>query len=99
MVTKNIEGFSGAETQENEPVGREKKRQNKNSNERRQKNKRGDSKVESNDSLEIPDRGKTSDISGLSAEDRTRTANANTILAQNVPRNNSTSNVEKLSSG
>ena len=31
----------------------------------RQKNKRGDSKVESNDSPEIPDRGETSDIPGL----------------------------------
>ena len=28
-------------------------------------NKRGDSKVESNDSPEIPDRGETSDIPGL----------------------------------
>ena len=31
----------------------------------RQKNKRGDSKVESNDSPEIPDKGETSDIHGL----------------------------------
>ena len=31
----------------------------------RQKNKRGDSKVESNDSPEIPDREETSDIPGL----------------------------------
>ena len=31
----------------------------------RQKNKRGDSKVESNDSPEIPDRQETPDISGL----------------------------------
>ena len=31
----------------------------------RQKNKRGDSKVGSNDSPEIPDRGETSDIPGL----------------------------------
>ena len=31
----------------------------------RQKNKTGDSKVESNHSPEIPDRGKTSDIPGL----------------------------------
>ena len=31
----------------------------------RQKNKRNDSKMESNDSLGIPDRGDTSDISGL----------------------------------
>ena len=30
-----------------------------------QKNKRGDSKVESNDSPEIQDRGETSDIPGL----------------------------------
>ena len=33
-------------------------------NRTRQKNKRGDSKVESNDSPEIPDRGETSDIPG-----------------------------------
>ena len=31
----------------------------------RQNNKQGDSKVESNDSPEIPDRGETSDIPGL----------------------------------
>ena len=31
----------------------------------RQKNERGDSKVESNDSPEIPDRGELSDIPGL----------------------------------
>ena len=35
------------------------------SNRTRQKNKRGESKVESNDSPEIPDRGETSDIPGL----------------------------------
>ena len=34
-------------------------------NRTRQKNKRGDSKVESNDSPDIPDRGETSDIPGL----------------------------------
>ena len=34
-------------------------------NRARQKNKRGDSKVESHDSSEIPDRGETSDIHGL----------------------------------
>ena len=33
-------------------------------NRTRQKNKRGYSKVESNDSPEIPDRGETSDIPG-----------------------------------
>ena len=35
------------------------------SNRTRQKNKRGESKVESNDSPEIPDRGESSDIPGL----------------------------------
>ena len=33
----------------------------------RKKSKRGDSKVESNDSPEIPDRGETSDIPGLAS--------------------------------
>ena len=35
------------------------------SNRTRQENKRGESKVESNDSPEIPDMGETSDIPGL----------------------------------
>ena len=39
------------------------------SNRTRQKNKRGDSKVESNDSPEIPDRGEKSDIPGLPSGD------------------------------
>ena len=42
-------------------------RKDRKSNRVRQKNKRGDSKVESNDSPEIPDRGETSDIPGLSS--------------------------------
>ena len=41
--------------------------EDKKSNRSRQKNKRGDSKVESNDSPEIQDRGETSDIPGLSS--------------------------------
>ena len=41
------------------------KRQNRKENRTRQKNKRGDSKVEPNDSHETPDRGETSDIHGL----------------------------------
>ena len=41
------------------------KRKDRQSNRTRQKNKRGDSKVESNDSPKIPDRGETSDIPGL----------------------------------
>ena len=43
----------------------EKKRSDRKSNGTRQKNKRDDSKAESNDSPEIEDRGKTSDIPGL----------------------------------
>ena len=41
------------------------KRKDRKSNRTRQKNKRRDSKVESNDSPEIPDTGETSDIPGL----------------------------------
>ena len=41
------------------------KRNDRKSTRTRQKNKRGDSKVESNDSPEIPDRGETSGIPGL----------------------------------
>ena len=49
--------------QKNGPAGRKKIRQKEYRT--RQKNKTGDSKVESNDSPEIPDRGETSDIPGL----------------------------------
>ena len=45
------------------PAG--KKRSDRNGKRTRQKNNRGDSKVESNDSPGIPDRGETSDIPGL----------------------------------
>ena len=45
------------------PAGR--KRSDRKGNRTRQKNKRGDSKVKSNDSPEIPDKGETSDIPGL----------------------------------
>ena len=50
---------------EKEPAGR--KREGRKGNRTRQKSKRGDSKVESNDSLEFPGTGKTSDIPGLSS--------------------------------
>ena len=43
----------------------QKKRQDKKRNGSRQTNKRGDSKVELNDSLEIPDSADTSDTPGL----------------------------------
>ena len=60
---KKIEEFSWKNVQENGPAGR--KRSDRKSNRTRQKTKRGDSKVESNDSLEIPDRAETSDVPGL----------------------------------
>ena len=53
---------------------RMKKRQDRESNGSRQKNKRGDSKVESNDSPEIPDRGRhqTSPASPRSANHKSQ---------------------------
>ena len=60
--TKNIEEFSGKSLEER--ASRQKKIRQK-GNWTRQKNKREDSKVESNDNPEIPDRGETSDIPGL----------------------------------
>ena len=64
LLAKNIEEFSGKSSREG-PAGRKTVRH---SNRTRQKNKRGESKVESNDSPEIPDRGETSDISGIPSE-------------------------------
>ena len=43
----------------------EEKKKDRKSNRTGQKNKRGDSKVESNNSPEIPGRGEASDIPGL----------------------------------
>ena len=62
LLKKNIEEFSGKSSEER--TSRQKKRSDRKGNRTRQKNKRGDSKVESNDSREIPDRGETSDIPG-----------------------------------
>ena len=62
LLTKNIQEFFWKSSEE--WTCRQKKIKQK-SNRTRQKNKRGDSKVESNDSPEIPDRGETSDIPGL----------------------------------
>ena len=56
FLTKNTEEFSGKSSEE--WTSRQKKRQDRKSNRTKQKNKRGDSKVESNDSPEIPDRGR-----------------------------------------
>ena len=59
LLTKNIEEFSGKSLDER--ASRQKKIRQK-GNRTRQKNKRGDSKVESNDSSEIPDRGATTNV-------------------------------------
>ena len=56
---KKIEEFSEEKGQENGPTGRKKK------DKTWQKNKRGDSKEESNDSPEIPDMGETLGLPGL----------------------------------
>ena len=48
------------------------KRSDRKGNRTRQKNKRGDSKMESNDSPEIPDWGETSDIPGLPSGEEKR---------------------------
>ena len=61
-LNKNTEEFSGKSSEER--TSWQKKIDTK-GNRTRQKNKRGDSKVESNDSPEIPDRGETLDIPGL----------------------------------
>ena len=54
LLAKNIEEFSGKSSEE--WTSRQNTKDRK-SNRTRQKNRRGDSKVESNDSPEIPDRG------------------------------------------
>ena len=59
LLTKHTEEFSG------KSPGEWASRQKKDTNRTRQKNKRGDSKAESNDSPEIPERGKTSNSPGL----------------------------------
>ena len=63
---KNIEEFSGKKFRRKDQQARKDSK----SNRTRQKNKRGDSKVESNDSPEIPDRGETSDIPASLRRDR-----------------------------
>ena len=64
LLTKNMEEFSGKSLEKR--ASRQKTIDRK-GNRSRQKNKRGDSKVESNDSPVIPDRGETSDIPGLTS--------------------------------
>ena len=46
-------------------LAEKKKKKDRKSNRTKQKNKRGESKVESNDSPEVPDKGETSDIPSL----------------------------------
>ena len=64
LLTKNIEEFSGTSSEE---WTRRQKKDKRENNRTRQKNKRGNSKVESNDSPEIPDKGETSDFPSLPA--------------------------------
>ena len=72
LFTKNIEDFlEENKSQENRPAGR--KQEDRKRNGSRQKNKRGVSKVESNDSPKIPDRGETSKIPGLPFGEEKRT--------------------------
>ena len=73
VLTKNIEDFFWEKFWRTGQRAEKKKGSDRKSNRTRQKNVRGDSKVESNDSPEIPDRGETSDIPGLpSGEERER---------------------------
>ena len=59
LFMKNIEEFSGKSSEKRTS----RKSSDRKGNRTREKNKRGDSKVESNDSPETPDRGETSDKS------------------------------------
>ena len=77
LLTKNTEEFSGKTSEERN--SRQKKRYDRKSNRTRQKNKRGNRKVESNDSPEIPEGGggrhqtsptKTTDVSVTHACDK-----------------------------
>ena len=63
LLMKNTEEVSGKKS--GECASRQEKRRDRKSNRTQKKNKWGDSKVESNDSPEIPDRGETSDIPSL----------------------------------
>ena len=62
LLMQNLKNFR-EKSQENGPASR--KKYDRKSNWTWQKNKAGDSKVESNDSPEIPHKGKTSDVLGL----------------------------------
>ena len=70
LLMKNIEEFLG-KVQKKGPTGR--KRSDRKGNRTMQKNKRGDIKVESNDSTETQDREETSDILGLPSGAHTQT--------------------------
>ena len=73
LLTKHIEEFSGKSLEEWTSRQKKKKtRYDRKSNRTRQKNKRKDSKVESNDSPEIPDKEETSDIPGLPSGEQFR---------------------------
>ena len=57
LLANNIEEFSGKKLRRKDQQAE--KKQDRKGNRTRQKNKRGDSKLESNDRPEIPDKGET----------------------------------------
>ena len=71
LITKNIREFSGKSS--GEWTSRQNKRQDRKSERTRQKNKRGENKLKSNDSREIPGRGDTTDNPGLPSRGLTLT--------------------------
>ena len=88
-LMKNIEEFSRKSSEG--PAGR--KRSDIKGIRTRQKNKRGESKVESNDSPEIPNREETSDIPGLPSRGQSKCIPAKPtstiiIIKESVPKQN-----------
>ena len=92
------------------PAGR--KRSDRKENRTRQKNKRGNSKLESHDSPEIPDRGETLDIPSVQVEsndspeipDRGETSDIPSLQVESndspeIPDRRETSDIPSLPSG
>ena len=89
LSTKNIEEFSGKKFRRKGQQA-EKDMTERVTDRTRQKNKGGDSKVESNDSPEIPDREKTSDIPGLPSGWRERDRQTDTQTHRQTHRQTET---------
>ena len=79
LLTKKLSRIFWEKSQENGPVCT-KTKSNRKSKGSRQKNKRGDSRVESNDSPEIPDGGgETSDMPGLPSREGVKERRVRTV--------------------